>query len=404
MKELIQKLKISIDTSNQDWVEAHNKAVNEPEVPFFISKEFVNKINDEYGVLQKNYHLLISAVDEVKKNLHLCLLSKILYHLLFLNKPVKEIFKNFILPTTNQANLAYDLFSVFPILAHIPLSWQKLKERGVDDKVNKDTHSQLDNCISEDSESAKRPYFSTEYFLCYRAFIYSNTLRVERLRFEIASNTDYNAYIFANKQGELKALMHEVELHKSGNVLGNLGCLDTKGSYFAKVIEKDDCFEGYCVDKNTYLAQNTLTKLDKNEYKLVYKTGDAILKIHIPFSGTFDKESVERSLEKARKVFANCYSEYNFKGFMTHTWFLAPVLDKIIKIDSNIYNFRKNFLIFPSKNNALSVLTYVFGKNVSSINEVDFETLQANNSLQKGVKEYMQKGEYVYEFNGYIKF
>ena len=351
--------------------------------------------------------ILCLAVKKVAKNKDLCLLSKVLYHLLFIEKPLRELFCDFSLPQAKENiedSLEFDLFSVFPILAHIPYSYEKLAQRGVDEKVNRDTHRQLDICICEDSEKKGRPFFSTDYFLSYRAFIYSKTLRVERLRFELASSYDCNAYVFINEIGDIKIMMHDVMLHKSGNVLNNLGCEQEQGSYYASVKQTEEYFEGYLVDENSYLAQNKLTKLYKNQWKILFQPKDTVLGVHIPFSGSFDKESCEKSYEKARILFRKCFPEYQIKGFFTKTWFLAPALKDVIKVGSNIYNFRQNFHIFPSKNNALSVFEYVYKLPIKSINDIDFDSLEENTSLQKGIKEQLKNGKYIYEFRGFIKF
>ena len=82
MENLAKQLNISIDLTNKYWIDAYNKALLEPLVPYFISAEFVKKIQDEYGVLAKNYNLLLDAVCQIKQDKNLCLLAKILYHLL----------------------------------------------------------------------------------------------------------------------------------------------------------------------------------------------------------------------------------------------------------------------------------------------------------------------------------
>ncbi len=403
MKELAKRLNIIINADNENWQIAYKKALTQQEVPAFLTEQFIIDLHEKYKVLPNNFNVLKQAVKLVAKNADLCLLAKIIYNLLFLKKQKAEIFKDFSLPKSQkEGDIAYDLFGVFPILAHIPFSYQALKDRGVDDKVNIDTHCQLDTCICESSQPVERPFFSTDYFMCYGAFIYSKTLRVERFRFEIGKK-DYGVCAFLNKKGDLKVLMNGVILHKNGNILGNLGCEEEEGSLSVKVAETEQYFEGFSVDENTNLAQKTPIKLNKNEWVKIYQDGDYVLKVHIPFSGSFDKETCEKSYEKARVLFKKCYPEYDFKVFATHTWLLAPALKSVIKEGSNIYNFRQKYLIFPSKNSGLSVFEYVFNKPVKSINDVKFDALEQKNSLQKGIVQQLKKGNFIYEFNGFIK-
>ena len=407
MKQLIKRLGLNVDENNKFWQSAFAKAKNEEEIPFFISKEYVEKIQTEYGVFPKNFELLLSAVDGIRQNKDLCMLAKIFYHLFFLNVDKNEIFADFELPTPPkdyENTLAYDLFSVFPIMAHIPKSYAILKERGVDDDVCRDSHCQLDTCISESSEEKNRPCFTTDYFLSYGAFIYLSTLRIGRFRFQIAKKSNLGAFVFENSQGQLKVLMNGVSLDKEGYVLGTIGHSDDNGSFVANVTEEKDCFVGYAVDNTTYLAQVIPTRLDKKEWKVLYKPNDAVIMVHIPFAGSFDKEYCEESYERAREIFARCYAEYNFKCFTTATWFLAPVLDKVLKPTSNIYNFRKKYTIFPNKCGGLDVFNYVYKLHPTSFDKIDLSVLPEDNSLRKGIKERLLNGEYVHEFKGVFKF
>ena len=407
MESLAKELNINIDFSNKFWIDAYNKAVLEPEIPYFISTEFIKKIQDEYGVLPKNYNILLDAVGLIREDKNLCLLAKILYHLLFLEIDKKRIFNGFTLPKPPKdakSTLAYDLFSVFPIMAHIPFSFKILENRGIEREICIASHCQLDTCISEASAEQNKPCFTTAYFMCYRAFIYLKILRIGRFRFETIKNSNLHAYAFENKNGEIKILMHDITLHKSGNVLGNLDCDDEQGCFVASVSEDDKYYYGYLVDKTTHLTENTITKLDKNEWKNIYKPNDDIVVVHIPFADSFDNEYCQKSYEKAREVFKKCYKEFDFKCFATETWFLAPALEKVLKPTSNIYKFRQNYNVFPAKCSALSVFEYVYKLNPNTFSDVDIENLSDDNSLKKGIKEQLKKGEYIYEFNGLFKF
>ena len=407
MKGLFKRLDLKVDENNEFWQEAFYKAIIEPEIPFFISKEYLEKMQNEYCVFPKNYELLLSVVDEIRENKDLCLLAKILYHLLFLEVEKKRIFNGFTLPKPPKdakSTLAYDLFSVFPIMAHIPFSFKVLENRGIEREICIASHCQLDTCISEASAEQNKPCFTTAYFMCYRAFIYLKVLRIGRFRFETIKNSNLHAYAFENKNGQIKILMHDITLHKSGNVLGNLDCEDEQGCFVASVSEDDKYYYGYSVDKTTHLTENRITKLDKNEWKVLYKPNDDIVEVHIPFAQSFDSDYCQKSYEKAREVFKKCYKEFDFKCFATGTWFLAPALEKVLKPTSNIYKFRQNYNVFPAKCSALSVFEYVYKLNPNAFSDVDIENLSEDNSLKKGIKEQLKKGKYIYEFNGLFKF
>ena len=407
MQDFFNRLNLKIDVKNQFWKSAYDVSILEPEIPFFMTKDFVQKLHFEYGVLPKNYELLLSAVESIQQNADLCLLSKILYHLLFFREHKKVIFAGFELPKApenTENTLAYDLFSAFPIMAHIPQSFLMLEQKGIEREICISSHCQLDTCISEVSEIENKPCLNTEYFMYFGAYIYLNVLRIGRFRFEIVKKSNLHAYAFENKNGDVEILMHGITLHKDGNVLGNLLCTESDGAFAPCVSQDENYFYGYAVDKDTCLAQKTITKLDKKEWKNIYKPDDAIIEVHIPFSDSFDDEYCQKSYEKAREVFKKCYSEYDFKCFATGTWLLAPALEKVLKPTSNIYKFRQNYNVFPAKCSALSVFEYVYQLNPNTFSDVDIENLREDNSLKKGIKEQLKKGEYIYEFNGLFKF
>lgn len=407
MKELFKRLNLKVDVENKFWKTAYKKAVLEPDIPFFITQDFVKNIQEKYSVLPKNYGILLSAIKQIQCNADLCLLSKILYHLLFLKIGKKRIFAGFELPKAPKGaenTLAYDLFSVFPIMAHIPKSFALLEQKGVEKEICSRSHCQLDTCISEASEKYNKPCFTTEFFMCYRAFIYLNVLRIGRFRFEVIKKSNLNAYAFINNLGEVKILMHGITLNKNGNVLGNPGCLDEQGSFVAKVYQDDNYFYGHSIDESTCLVDNNSIKLDKKDWQIIYQPNDAIIEVHIPFDESFDDEYCQKSYEKAREVFKKCYPEYEFKCFATSTWFFAPVLQKVLKQSSNIYKFRQKYNRFPAKCSGLDVFNYVYKINPKAYAEVNFDGLAEDNSLKKGLKEQLKKGEFVYEFSGLFKF
>ena len=407
MENLAKELNISIDLTNKFWIEAYNKALLEPIVPYFISTEFVKKIQDEYGVLDKNYNLLLDAVCQIRQDKNLCFLAKILYHLLFLRAEKEQIFGGFCFDLGKvkaQNNLAKDLILAFPILAHIPFSYEILAKKGIEKDVCTSSLSQLDFCISECSEHQNRPSFSQEFFLSYGSFIYLNTLKIGRLRFEIAPKSYGNFMVLEDKKGTKKVLVNDLVLHRSGNVLGNLGHSDSRGSFKATITENDEYIKGFFVDEKTYLVVAEQAKFDKNEWKVIYRPTDDVLIVHIPPKGSFDRQTVLSSYAKARQIFRSCYHEYDFKAFVTDTWLFAPALDMVLKENSNIRAFRKDYIIFPAKCLGLDVFTYVFDMTPTSILDVDIKNLPEDTSLRKGIKDCLKKGVFFDEFYGYYKF
>ena len=357
--------------------------------------------------MPKNYDLLLGVIDQIQQDKDLCLFAKILYNLLFLRVDKEQVFGGFSFENyqkNGQNNLAKDLILVFPILAHIPFSYEILAKKGIEKSVITSSLCQLDTCITECFEKEKRTCFTTKYFLFYNSFIYVNVLKIGSLRFEIAPKSYGNFMVVENKKGVKKVLVNDLILHKSGNALGNLGFGDSDGSYKATITENDEYFEGYSTDEKTYLVDKKPTKFDKKEWKEIYRPTDDVVIVHIPPKDSFDRESIVKSYDKARQIFKTCYPEYDFKAFVTDTWLFAPNLDKVLKENSNIRAFRKDYIIFPAKCLGLDVFTYVFDMTPTSITDVDVDNLPEDTSLRKGIKDCLKKGVFFDEFYGYYKF
>ncbi len=401
--ELLKKLNIKI--TSPYWEEAYEKALKEPAVPEWLTESYLRGLHEEYGIFPQNLELLVEAAGKVAENEDLCMFAKVLHNIIGPHAGSGKAFPEFELPVAPQDTedvLAYDMVSVFPVIAHIRPSWEGLTERGVEADILKVRFSMIDEWLTNIIKTQGRPSWGKTHFLYYRVFVYVSELRIGRLRFEWVEHSPYPVKAFVNEEGEMRLMMDDVTLHRSGHVLGTYGFADEEGSFYAKVSETEEEYEGYVVDEETHLAQDYPTKLLKKEWKLAFQAGDSIIKVHVAPGSGFTKEECDKSFARAREIFDRCFPEYDFKGFLTHTWFLGPALEPILKEGSNLKNFRKYFTIFPAKSNAQDALMYVYGLHVKNPSEVAIDELPEDNSLKKGLKEQLKKGEYVYEFNGFF--
>lgn len=389
------------------WDEALTLSQNEDAVPAWLCKGFILSLEEDYSLLSSLTNSVIQALDRVTETPALCLLAKALYHIIDKKQPFSKAFPCFSLPKAPE-NLSdstgYDLVGLFPILAHARLSAHALAARGIPHDIIYDTFHFLRRSINESCQRAGRPCFDAAAFSIFPAYLYTNTLWIGRLRFEIHPNANRNVRIFANKNGGLCALMCDVTLHARGNILGAIGYEDAQNAFAADFQETENTYEGYAVDPATGLAEAGRTQLSKQEWTPIHTPGDTLLKVHIPSTGKLLKEDCEAAYERARQLFPKCYPEYTFQGFICCTWLLCPALRTFLKQDSNIALFQQQYLIFPSKNTAADVFLYVFNRTVASADEIHIPSLPEHNSMQRGVKKLLLAGTYVHQFNGFIPF
>lgn len=405
MQDIRTTLNISI--ASPFWEDALEKALHMPAVPQWLSEEFLLALENDFFLLRDFKEPVLQAMEQVVVTPELCLLAKVLYHILGEKKSFKESFPRFSLPKAPEGlpnTLGYDFVGLFPILAHARVLGCELSALGISHKIIYDTLSFFRSFIKASSEQAKRPCFSEDFFALYPVYIFKKYLWIGRLRFEFHPDFNCNVRMFTGQDGKTCLLMCDTMLHASGNILGSMGFSDAENAFPADFRETDEFYEGYAVNPETHLAEATRTRLAKQEWQQVIKPGDALIKVHIPKSGKLLKEECEASYAQALPVFQKVYPEYDFKGFVCCTWMLCPAFRKILKPDSNILHFQDKYTLFPLKDPAVDVLRYVFDKAVSSVDEIDASALPEDNTMQRGVKKLLLAGEYIHNYGGLISF
>ena len=405
MTDIREKLNVNIESPH--WDEAYKKALNEPGIPEWLTEKFYKDLHEEAGILPDVLDTLLMALPYVCEVPELVLYAKTLYNIFALKLPAGEAitkFEQLKAPEGVENPIGYDLLLAFPLFAHVRPSWEELRARGIDFDVAKDTLTWGNDLLKGVMEAEGKLSTSPYLYNVHRVFIYVTQFRVGRLRFELHPNSKRPAKVFKNREGRLAALMCDCVIHKSGYILGSGGCADEEGSYDADFVETETTYEGYAVSDETHVAEKTRTVLSKSEWTPVFVPGDTVLKVHISPGEGFTKENCDKAFERARDIFARCYPEYDFKGFVTSCWMLSPVLREILKPESNIISFQNRFKVFPGEDNALDVYQYVYKLHPKSVDEVDFVSLPEGNSMQRGVKQKGLEGKFVHQCNGFIPY
>ena len=397
---------LNINIESPYWDDALEKAKAMPAVPEWLTKEFICALEEDYAILGVAKEPVLRAAELVAQDADLCLLLKVLFCIIGFKAGYSKSFTALEFPATPEGvdTVAYDFLPLFPILAHARLFGNELAARGVTQDIISDSFFFLRYRLNSLVESKDKPCFDKASFSMYGLHVYTNFLCIGRLRFEIHTGFDRNVKAFADADGNTRILMCDVTLHAKGNILGAVGYTDEDSAHEAGFVETDDYYEGYAVDPATGLAEPTRTRLSKKDWKLILQSGDTVLKVHIPGMGKLLKADCDAAYERAAEIYRNCYPEYDFKGFVCNTWLLCPVMGRFLKKDSNIMQFQHRYHVFPAKNNAPDVFHYVFALEVASAADVDPATLPENNSMQRGVKQLLQEGIYVHQFNGFIPF
>ena len=237
MQDIRTLLHIQIESPY--WDKAYEKALAEPQIPVWLTQDYIRTLHETYGLLPKTLHTVLAALPFVQKEPALCLLAKTLYHILATQKKFSQVFTTFELPTAPDGTdntIGYDCVALFPVLAHLLPSWDILKARGIEDAVLTDSLFWADFLFDEACKQAGKPMFPESKFKAYSVAIYLNHLIIGRLRFEIHENSNRNARIYQNKNGDYCVLMDDTVLHRSGHILAQ--CL-SESMRFLKIGSTD---------------------------------------------------------------------------------------------------------------------------------------------------------------------
>lgn len=396
---------LSIKIESPYWEDSYNAALSDPLLPDWLSDDFILRLRDEYAVLPKMHEIILKAVPCVRAVPELVLLAKTLYHILATRKSFSKAFSAFEAPKAKAGDenaLGYDLVAIFPVLAHLELTWHELAARGIEKDVLTHSLRWVDSLYQAIADDTGTLVYGEKCFSLYSVGIYVKSLTIGRLRFEISEGAERPVRIFQNQKGEYLPLMDNARIHPTGHLVGSYGCDECEDAYDADFKEGEEAYEGYTVDPTTRLVKRVRVRLPKNEWTQVYASGDTVLKVHIPEGGKLDPDICRESYRRARELYARSYPEYDFKCYIIGCWMLSPVLKEILSPDSNILSFSAPFTVFPIKNTALDAFLYVFGIKKSSVSEIDFAELTENNSLQRGIKKKSLAGDFVHQFGGYM--
>lgn len=395
--DLLAKLGIQFDSPFLD--EALEAVENTP-VPEWLTQAYLEDLEREYQLFGSDADAIFAAARQVAKTPALCLFAKILHYIVGKRAGFSKSFPCLKL----NAEIEESFVALFPVAAYVRASSDALRARGVPEDIVLDTLNFLRRNITESHEKLGKPGFTRYALSIYSVYLFTRFLWIGRLRFEIHTGFDRCVRAFANENNEVCTLMCDTMLHKGGNILGAIGCTDEEGAYDANFVETDTYYEGYPVDPETALAKSERVRLDKSQWRPILSPGDTLLKLHIPGGGPLDMDACQTAHKRAREVFKRCYPEYDFKGLVGNTWLFCPLLQKVLREDSNTVRYQKLYHLFPSKNDASTVFLYVFDMEVKSADEVDAAALPENNSMQRGVKKLLLEGNYLHQFNGFIPY
>ena len=405
VQELSLRLQCTIPEEN--FRPAFEAVKNDPTVPYWMEAEFLDKTHEALECFPSYLEKMKQAQKAVRENADLLCYAKMLEYQFRQEGNLRVACQGLTFPKAPEGAdpLGYDTVAIFPLAAHMEKAYRELLGRGIYKEILKTTYCALENSISGSISRSGRFSLLQMYLNWLLHYIRGEILRFERFNFELAKGADLFNHVdsFVNDRGEVRYLMKKWT-DKSGQLFGSAGCKDEKNVIKPQVLETEAYVEGNMVDPATWLVEMHTTRLNKKEWKPFLLPEDTVIKIHIPADGSFDKEACQKTFENARAFYKKHFPEKTFKAFSCRSWLMSRELKQILKPTSNILAFQDQFYGFPVTADGAGVFTFVFNKAAPKLEDVDFDSLPEETSLQRGVKQLYQNGGYLYEYGGMFPF
>ena len=388
-EKLLEKYNIESVCEQFDAVYDEAKKEFSEKGVFYLTREFVEKLQNEYGFFKSYYDFVLEMIDRVNSDEDLRFFSLVIYRMLeynrgksnikmFPRKPLEDV----------RAEVDFEFSFYFAELAFVPKMAEFYMSRGLPKNYLKATLTDVFDTASiyAYSLTAGRLGFNIKtYFDWNQYYIYYKIVKIGELNFEIDRPLPEGAVALRNKNGEYKILADGYPISSGGKVI--MKDDPTAPTFTASFRETEDSYCGHEVDSLTGLVQEKISSFPKEEWEIALTSCDDVLHVHIPRCGKITAENNERAYAEAILLHKKLFPEYNFKAICCSSWLLASELLDMLPEGSSIVAFQKKYHKLPKKARKPAVCHFLFPKP-----EEDFEKLEETTSLQRKVKAYYLSG------------
>ncbi len=358
-----------------------------------LSEVYIQKTIAGSYALKDYVEIILEAAQQLRQREAMCLLACLLEKWMQQDSVDSQQYQ-----APAGEGLAYDFLHLFPAIPAMPESIAHLRSRGVPEDVIRDTMGEYDYCVEMCRKSLGRPAFNWGRLVWIRHVTKNRLIRIGRFKYDLPGRYIQGFRAYRNAAGDITVLADGMQVHRSGGILGSVGLEDAEESFTTQIEETETTVTGHPIVKG--LVERKRTALDKAQWKLCLSQEDLVPRIHIPPDGSFDRQIIEDSYQRAREIFGRCYPDYPYKAFFCHTWLLSPQLRRLLKPGSNILTFQEKFIPIPCQSGGNVCFSFLFGMT-PQIPE-DLGTLPENTSLQRAVKKLYLDGGYLYEGEGFF--
>lgn len=176
--------------------------------------------------------------------------------------------------------------------------------------------------------------------------------------------------------------------------------IETMKCFSRFVKEHKESFGYYGFDRDFWTPRQLsglIYRIGELEYELLAEEGRKLVDIHIPSDAILGKEALSQSFQSADAFLKEKYPEYSEAEMVCHSWLLSPTLKQVLPAESRILMFQEFFDLTETGENC-GFMEWVFKRE-----DIPFDELPENTSLQKNLKKYLLEGGTVRDAKGVLK-
>lgn len=290
---------------------------------------------------------------------------------------------------------------MLPLMIELPMvdrGIENFVKRGVSrEEAEKSVTTVFRGDIAVNVRRHGRPGLDKLYFNWITLYLYALIFPCGGFRFNLTNIGRFFYVLREKKTGRKVVLLHDRDVHRTGEILGSAGLEDPEGSFHIQVTETDEEFTGYPTDEKGYI-QNRLCHYPKSLWEAAVRPGDPALAIHLPGGMRLEKEATRQAIRDAFAHARKYYPDYDPKALHCGSWLLNPELADFLGEDSNIVAFASLFHLHPTKCAGQGVFNFVFKTSVNP----DLKALPEDTRLQRWLKAKYLAGGYNRNFGGFI--
>ncbi len=141
-----------------------------------------------------------------------------------------------------------------------------------------------------------------------------------------------------------------------------------------------------------------VVSLDTSVWSCVFREGDWTLDTCFPEGTVLDLDGCREAMRQALAFFRSLFPDRTIRGFSCFSWMLDPQYEILLRPDSKILAFMRQYYLFPARGGDREAIWHIFGDK----GLMDGEPVPCETSLQRHVAEFLEHGGKLRPCGGFL--